>query len=69
MSRRRIIVLPTGQRLPLATLRRLVADQRQPPVEQPTLFPLLTDARPAGERSATERYAAPSLFTLLESAQ
>lgn len=30
---------------------------------QPTLFPLVDDARPATERSAAERYLEPSLFS------
>lgn len=67
MSRMRTIVLPNGTRLPLATVRRLIAEQKPTPAEQPTLFELRTDARPAGERTAAERYAAPSLFTILES--
>ncbi len=61
--RRRTIKLPSGERVPLATLRQLIAEQKTPPVEQPALFELHTDARPAGERTAAERYAAPSLFT------
>ncbi len=32
---------------------------------QPALFELREDHRPLGERSAAERYAEPSLFTLL----
>lgn len=67
MSRLRTLTLPDGSRIPLATVRRLIAEQRQPPAEQPTLFELRHDARPAGERTAAERYAAPSLFTALES--
>lgn len=49
--------------------RELVAlrqAQTQPRPEQPTLFELREDYRPAGERDAAERYQAPSLFTLLE---
>lgn len=34
--------------------------------EQPALFELREDRRPAGERSASERYSAPSLFSLLD---
>lgn len=63
----RTITLPDGKRLPLAELRRMVAEQRPQAAEQPTLFPLVVDARPRGERSAAERYAEPSLFTRLES--
>jgi|KBSMisStaDraftv2_1062788.scaffolds.fasta_scaffold250952_3 hypothetical protein len=47
----------------LVALRRAQAAPKQ---EQPTLFPLHEDCRPAGERSAAERYEAPSLFTVLE---
>jgi hypothetical protein len=35
-------------------------------VEQPTLFSLREDHRPAGERNASERYSEPNLFTALE---
>lgn len=66
MSRRRLIVLPDGQRLPLATLRQLIAEQKPESAEQPALFELRHDARPCGERTAAERYAAPSLFSRLE---
>jgi hypothetical protein len=47
----------------LVALRQAQATPRQ---EQPTLFELRDDSRPAGERSAAERYQAPSLFTRLE---
>jgi hypothetical protein len=47
----------------LVALRRT---QATPPAAQPVLFELREDHRPAGERSAAERYQAPSLFTLLE---
>ena len=49
----------------LVALRRA---QAAPPTVQPTLFALHDDCRPAGERSAAERYQAPSLFTVLERA-
>lgn len=49
----------------LVALRRA---QATPPTTQPTLFALYDDCRPAGERSAAERYQAPSLFTVLERA-
>ncbi len=61
--RRRTIRLPSGERVPLATIRQLIADQKEPAVEQPALFELRVDARPVGERNAAERYASPSLFT------
>ena len=47
----------------LVALRRA---QACPPPAQPTLFELREDHRPAGERSAAERYQAPSLFSVLE---
>jgi len=47
----------------LVALRRA---QAKPRPEQPTLFELREDHRPAGERDAAERYQAPSLFTLLD---
>lgn len=47
----------------LVALRRA---QFRPCVEQPTLFELREDHRPAGERSATERYHEPSVFAVLE---
>ncbi len=49
----------------LVALRRA---QATPPAQQPTLFALHEDCRPTGDRTAAERYRAPSLFTLLESA-
>lgn len=66
MSRPRTLVLPDGGRIPLATVRRLIAEQRRPAAEQPALFELRTDARPIGERTAAERYATPSLFSVLD---
>lgn len=68
MSRARLIRLPNGSTVPLSTIRRLIAEQRPEPIEQPTLFELHTDARPLGERTAAERYAAPSLFSCLPTA-
>ncbi len=35
-------------------------------VEQPVLFEMKEDSRPASERTATGRYTEPSLFTLIE---
>jgi hypothetical protein len=63
---RRTIVLADGARVPLSTLRRLIVEQKQPTIDQPALFELRVDARPAGERSAAERYQAPSLFSALD---
>ena len=47
----------------LVALRRA---QATPAEEQPALFTLREDHRPAGERTATERYSEPNLFTALE---
>ncbi len=47
----------------LVTLRRA---QAKPAMQQPALFTLREDHRPAGERDAAERYSEPSLFTVLE---
>ncbi len=47
----------------LVQLRRARATPKQ---EQPALFELREDCRPAGERGAAERYQVPSLFTVLE---
>lgn len=47
----------------LVTLRRA---QTPPRAEQPALFELREDHRPAGERNAAERYREPSLFTRLD---
>lgn len=48
----------------LLTMRREQLEQRRRP-DQPTLFALRDDRRPAPERTAAGRYAQPSLFTLL----
>jgi hypothetical protein len=37
-----------------------------PAAQQPALFILREDHRPAGERTVAERYREPSLFTVLE---
>ncbi len=47
----------------LVALRRAQAVQK---AVQPALFELVEDCRPAGERSAAERYQEPNLFTWLE---
>ena len=44
----------------LVALRQAKA---QPRAEQPALFELREDYRPAGERNAAERYREPSLFS------
>ena len=40
--------------------------EQKPAAQQPALFTLREDHRPAGERNAAERYREPSLFTMLE---
>jgi len=40
--------------------------QVTPVPEQPALFTLREDHRPAGERNAAGRYSEPNLFTALE---
>jgi hypothetical protein len=47
----------------LVALRRA---QATPAAQQPALFPLHEDHRPAGERDAAERYREPNLFTVLD---
>ena len=47
----------------LVALRRA---QATPAEQQPALFTLREDHRPAGERTATARYSEPNLFTALE---
>lgn len=55
-----------GKRYLWRDLVALLRAQATAKAEQPTLFPLSEDCRPAGERSAAERYQMPSLFTVLE---
>ena len=47
----------------LVALRRA---QATPVEQQPALFTLREDHRPAGERNPAERYSEPNLFTVLE---
>lgn len=49
----------------LLRMRRDQLEQCRAP-DQPSLFALRDDRRPAPERTAAGRYAQPSLFTLLE---
>ncbi len=49
----------------LLKMRREQLEQARGP-DQPALFVLKNDRRPASERSAAGRYVQPSLFTLLE---
>lgn len=55
-----------GRRVAWCHLVALRRAQAAPVAQQPALFELREDRRPPGERSAAERYAAPSLFTALE---
>jgi hypothetical protein len=55
-----------GRRYAWRELVALRHAQATPRSEQPTLFELREDHRPAGERNAAERYREPSLFTRLE---
>ena len=54
-----------GRRYAWRDLVALRRTQATPRAEQPTLFALREDHRPPGERSAAERYEAPSLFARL----
>jgi hypothetical protein len=55
-----------GRRYAWRDLVALRRTQATPRAEQPTLFALREDRRPPGERSAAERYEAPSLFARLD---
>lgn len=55
-----------GRRYLWRDLVALRQAQAQPRAEQPALFDLREDHRPAGERNAAERYREPSLFSALE---
>jgi len=55
-----------GRRHLWADLVALRRAQAQPRAEQPTLFEMREDCRPAGERTPAERYREPSLFVRLE---
>jgi hypothetical protein len=58
-----------GRRYMWRDLIALRQAQAVPKAQQPALFELREDHRPAGERNAAERYREPSLFTLLDSAR
>jgi hypothetical protein len=62
MSRPRFIEIE-GRRFLWRDLVALRRAQARPAAEQPPLFELRDDHRPAGERNAAERYREPSLFT------
>jgi hypothetical protein len=55
-----------GRRYLWRDLLALRQAQALPRAEQPILFELHEDRRPAGERNAADRYSEPNLFTLLE---
>lgn len=57
-----------GRRYAWRDLVALRHAQAHPRPEQPALFALREDHRPAGERSAAKRYREPSLFTALDAA-
>lgn len=63
---KRILTTPKGERIPLSTVRRLIAEQKPEAIEQPALFELKVDSRPLGDRNAAERYLTPNLFTWKE---
>jgi hypothetical protein len=54
-----------GRRYLWRDLVALRQAQAKPRAAQPALFELIDDSRPLGERTAAERYQAPSLFTVL----
>jgi hypothetical protein len=51
-----------GRRYLWRDLVALRKAQAAPKIEQPALFEMHEDHRPAGSRTAAERYRAPSLF-------
>jgi hypothetical protein len=55
-----------GRRYLWRDILKLRREQRKERRDQPTLFELKDDTRPAGERSAIERYREPTLFTVLD---
>jgi hypothetical protein len=55
-----------GRPYPWRDLVALRRAQATPVEQQPALFTLREDHRPAGERNAAERYSEPNLFTALE---
>ena len=64
MSRPRFVEID-GRRYLWRDLVRLYRAQAKPAAEQPALFAMREDRRPAGERNTAERYREPSLFTQL----
>ena len=51
-----------GKRIAWRDILKMRLEQRQQQPQQPTLFPLKEDARPASQRTAAGRYAEPLLF-------
>ena len=51
-----------GKRIAWRDILRMRLQQRQQQPQQPTLFPLKDDARPASQRTAAGRYTEPLLF-------
>ena len=51
-----------GKRIAWRDILRMRLEQREQPPQQPTLFPLKEDARPASQRTAAGRYTEPLLF-------
>ena len=66
IARRRPRSPRSGRRYLWRDLVALRRAQATPAAEQPALFTLREDHRPAGECNATERYSEPNLFTALE---
>ena len=58
-----------GRRYPWRDLVAVRRAQAMPKAEQPALFELREDHRPADERTAAERYREPSLFMVLDNAR
>lgn len=61
MARPRTILID-GKRYLWRDILELRRAQSAPKAEQPTLFPLKDDARPAASRTAAGRFSEPSLF-------
>ena len=66
MARPRFIVID-GKRYLWRDVLALRRAQALPKAEQPTLFPVLEDSRPASACSAAGRYREPGLFDSMES--
>jgi hypothetical protein len=64
MARNSTIIIE-GKRYLWQDILKLRREQKlaEAKVKQPTLFPLIEDARPASQRTAAGRYTEPTLFT------